>query len=94
MTTRRSGSEHADDPASRPVLPDDAQVPPAGVVASQPSDEVNDLRDRPPTHAEMRREQQRLQERGEETDKAAAATKLVVRTRTAARHTDPGRRNP
>ena len=46
------------------------------------------------THAEMRREQQRLQERGEETDKAAAATKPVVRTRTAARHTDRGRRNP
>jgi hypothetical protein len=46
------------------------------------------------THAEMRREQQRLQERGEETDKTAAPTKPVVRTSTAARQTARGRRNP
>jgi hypothetical protein len=46
------------------------------------------------THAETRREQQRLQERGEETDKAAAPARPAVRTGTAARQAARGRRNP
>jgi Family of unknown function (DUF5997) len=46
------------------------------------------------THAEVRREQRRLQERREETDKTTVPTELVVRTSTAARQTTRGGRNP
>jgi Family of unknown function (DUF5997) len=46
------------------------------------------------THAELRREQRRLQERGEETDKTTAPTELVRPTSTAARQTGRGGRNP
>jgi hypothetical protein len=46
------------------------------------------------THAEVRREQRRLQERREETDKTAVPTESVVRTSTAARQTARGDRNP
>jgi hypothetical protein len=46
------------------------------------------------THAEMRRERRRLQERDEETDKTTAPTELVLRTSTAARRTGRGGRNP
>jgi hypothetical protein len=46
------------------------------------------------THAEARREQRRLQERREETDKTTVATELVARTSTATRQTAHGGRNP
>jgi hypothetical protein len=46
------------------------------------------------TYAEVRREQRRLQERREETDKTTFPTELVVRTSTAARQTARGGRNP
>jgi hypothetical protein len=45
------------------------------------------------THAEVRREQRRLQERREETDKTTVPTEPVVRTSTAARQTARGGRN-
>jgi Family of unknown function (DUF5997) len=43
------------------------------------------------THAEVRREQQRLQERHEETDKTTGPTEPVARTSTGARQTGRGR---
>ena len=46
------------------------------------------------THAEVRREQRRLQERRGETDKTAVPTELIVRPSTPARQTTRGRPTP